>query len=85
MPAARRNSGRVLNREWRVGASHALYHEPGTWYHLLERFPGAFFDRHGYVLFRSEAAFVNCPYLSIGEHVNVRDGIASIPQYTRVK
>lgn len=79
------DTGRSLNREWRAGARHALYHGDGTWYHVLERFPGAFFDRHGYVLFQTEAAFLNCSDLSIGEHVNVRGGISSIPGYRRLR
>ncbi|MGH9365517.1 MAG: hypothetical protein ACRD1B_09690 [Thermoanaerobaculia bacterium] len=76
-----RITGRILNEQWRVRARHALYHRPGTWFHLLERFPGALFDYTGYVLFQTEAAFVNCAHLSIGEHVNVPGGIASMPGY----
>src|SRR5580692_1594148 len=36
-----RPSGKRLNEEWKVGALHALYRKDGTWYNLLERFPGA--------------------------------------------
>lgn len=54
-------SGKKLNDEWGVGAAHALYREDGTWYHVLEKFPGALFDAHGYVLFETETAYRNCP------------------------
>ena len=81
--AMRSGSGRELNQEWQVGAQHALYHHSGTWYHLLERFPGAFFDRHGYVLFPTEGDFVNCRELHIGKHVRVPNGISRIRGYTK--
>jgi hypothetical protein len=80
-----RNVGRELNKEWKVGASHALYSRYGTWYHLLERFPGALFDQFGYVLFHSREEFERCPFLSLGEECNVRKGICKIPGYTRMR
>jgi hypothetical protein len=70
---------------WGVNAQHALYHRDGIWYERLERFPGAFFDENGYVLFESEAAFVQCPYLQITEKVKVPEGIAQIPGYRRMR
>jgi len=51
----------------------------------LNASPGALFDRHGYLLFQTEAAFLNCADLSIGEHVNIRGGIASISGYRRLR
>jgi 5-methylcytosine-specific restriction protein A len=77
--------GERLNREWRVNARHALYHKDGTWYHVLTSFPGALFDPHGYILFRTESEFLNCRYLSIGEEVNVHGHISRIPGYVRVR
>ena len=41
---AARITGRGLNDLWRVRARHALYHRPGTWYHLRERFPVATYN-----------------------------------------
>ena len=79
-----RITGRRLNEEWKVRARHALYREDGRWFHVLERFPGALFDLHGYVVFAAEKAFRNSPYLSIGDEVNVPGGIESIPGYVRV-
>ncbi len=83
----RQVTGRLLNHEWNVNASHALYREDGKWYHRLEFFPGALFDAEGYIVFETEKAFLDCPYLSIGDEVNVRtpNGISSIPGYIRVK
>jgi hypothetical protein len=51
----------------------------------LERFPGAYFDPHGYVLFRTEHEYVSSLYLSIGERVNVKGGISRIPDYRKMK
>jgi 5-methylcytosine-specific restriction enzyme A len=69
-----------------VNAQHALYREDGRWYHVLQRFSGALFDAHGYIVFETECAFRSCPHLSIGEEVNVTHpkGIAAIPGYVRV-
>ncbi len=48
-------TGRELNEKWKVGALHSLYRKNGNWYHLLEKFPGARFDEHGYIVFRTTA------------------------------
>jgi hypothetical protein len=80
-----RPTGRELNSEWGVGAQHALYSRRGTWYHRLERFPGALFDANGFVLFASKRAYEGCSHLNIGQEVNVRGGIASIPGYVKMR
>jgi hypothetical protein len=77
-------NGRTLNREWGVGARHALYHHAGMWYHQLRAFPGALLDRNGYVLFETEHDFRACPHLNIVKDVHVPNGLASIPGYVRV-
>lgn len=76
-----RITGRLLNREWGVQAQHALYHEKGTFYNLLQNFPGAYFDANGYILFQTKEDYVQNPSLQIGRKVNIPDGIASIPGY----
>ena len=83
----RMNSGRQLNDEWEVGARHALFHRDGFWYNNLERFPGALFDPEGYVLFRTQEDYENCPSLKIGAQTNVltERGICDIPEYHLVK
>jgi len=78
-------TGKVLNREWDVGARHALYREDGRWYHTLRQFPGALFDARGYVLFRTRSDYEKCPQLQIGQHVHVPDGISSIPGYVKMR
>jgi 5-methylcytosine-specific restriction protein A len=83
--SGRRWTGKVLNDLWEVHARHALYHKDGTWYETLIRFPGALFDDNGYILFRSEKEYKECPYLSFGLKVNVHNGISSIPGYKRME
>lgn len=79
------NSGARLNEIWNVRAQHALYHKDGIWFMPLERFPGAYFDPHGYILFKTRDEYLNCSFLDIGERVNVKAGIKSIPGYVRVE
>jgi len=82
------NTGRTLNRDWGVNAHHALYRENGTWYHLLERFPGALFDKNGYIVFETEANYRKCSGVFIGKKknwMNVPKGIASLPGYVRAE
>ena len=76
--------GRRLNREWNVGARHALYSERGTWYHHLQRFPGALFDCFGFVVFETEEEYKQCQFLNHGKQLNVPGGISSIPGYVSV-
>lgn len=80
-----RTTGAQLNERWGVGAAHALYIHDGHWYHPLRRFPGALFDRNGYILFQTEEDFRKCPHFSIGKDVSVpKPGISAIPGYVRV-
>jgi 5-methylcytosine-specific restriction protein A len=76
--------GERLNRMWKVGAKHALYCKDGNWYHILREFPGALFDPHGYVLFKTESEFRGCRHLQISDHVHVPDKISNIPTYQPV-
>src|SRR5882672_4354929 len=76
-------TGQQLNDEWKVGARHALYHSDGTWYENLERFPGALFDRYGYVLFETAETFKNSSHLNISKKTNVPRGIARMPGYIK--
>ena len=79
-----RNKGKELNVKWSVNAEHSLYREDGKWYHNLKRFPGALFDRDGYVVFNSESEYRNCKYIKHGNEIHIYEGIKSIPQYIRV-
>jgi hypothetical protein len=78
------NIGKRLNKEWGVNANHALYRENGTWYHNLRHFPGALFDVNGYIIFRTEADYLQCEHLQIGKQLSVPHGISTIPGYIRV-
>jgi hypothetical protein len=78
----RSNSGKQLQREWKIPAQHVLYHHKGAWFHLLERFPGALCDSDGYVLFETDQDFRNCAKLRIGKHVKATQGLKSIRGYT---
>ncbi len=74
-------TGKQLNKEWQVGAHHALFSKEGSWYENLETFPGAFFDPRGYVLFKTEEEYRKNPYIKVGKKTNVPKGIASMPNY----
>ncbi len=80
-----RTDGAYLNDLWGVKAAHALYIHDGHWYHQLRRFPGALFDRNGYILFATEKEYRANPHLSIGKQISIRKpGISAIPGYVRV-
>lgn len=81
----RTGSGRELNRRWNIGAQQAFFHKDGTWFNVLERFPGALCDPHGYVLFGTRNEYDNCPHLKIGRHTNVPGGIHQITTYVRME
>ena len=82
---AKQTTGTYLNELWGVGAAHALYIHDGLWYHQLKRFPGALFDRNGYVVFTTKKGFLKSPYLKIAKRVHIRKpGISGIPGYVQV-
>ncbi len=76
-------TGRQLNKEWGVGARHALFHKDGTWYSNLKKFPGALFDPEGYILFKTEKDYLENPNVSVGKETNIPKGISSLPGYVR--
>lgn len=85
VPIATRTNGAYLNDIWGVSAAHALYIHNGHWYHRLTQFPGALFDRNGYILFATEEDYRSSPYLSMGKQISIRKpGISAIPGYVRV-
>jgi len=82
--AKRTNSGKNLQKKWNVKAAHALYREDGKFYMPLTKFPGAFFDKNGYILFDTEKSYLNHPSLRISKkRVNITNGISSIEGYIR--
>lgn len=72
-----------LSKNWQVEAKQAYFHSEGKQYQLLKEFPGAFFDAEGYILFQTEADFLQNPHMEIGQDVNIPGGIASIPGYVQ--
>ena len=79
-------TGKVLRRRWKIPADHVLYREKGNWYHYLTRFPGAYCDRSGYVIFPSERSYKSATrYLDFGDTVHVPEGIKSMPGYIQVE
>ena len=68
-----------------MDVQHGLYSHNGEWYHYLKSFPGAYFDRNGYVLFRTKEDFESCSALELGQTVHVPGGISSIRGYTKVE
>lgn len=75
--------GNELNKRWKVGARHALYTKKGNWYNHLIRFPGAYFDQNGYVLFETEQDYKNCPEIDIRKRVHPNGQIKIISAMSR--
>jgi hypothetical protein len=78
-----RVTGEQLNRKYRLGARHALYHKDGTFYERLTRFPGVLCDPRGYVRYDTAQQFEKDSQLSIGDKVNIHRTLASHPRYKR--
>ena len=78
---SRSDSGRRINARYRLGARHALYHVDGSFYELIEDFPGFLADPRGFVMYETEEEFVNDPHLDIQEKVHVPAGLANHPRY----
>src|SRR6266571_1333291 len=77
----RRITGDQLNRQFGLGARHALYHKDGTFYERLTAFPGVLCDARGYVSFETRDQFESDPRLEIGQKVNVPRSLSSHPRY----
>jgi hypothetical protein len=79
----RTDTAQHLQELWGVSARHVLYHKDGGYYNHLRRFPGALFDPHGYVVFRTEEGYLSSPHLQHGQQLHVKGGISSMPGYVR--
>ncbi len=76
-----RNKAKTLNDTWKVGAVQVRYSDSGHWYAQLKKFPAAFFDSNGYILFQTEEEYSSAP-MSIGKQVSVpKPGISGMPGY----
>ena len=78
-------NGKECKEIWKIPAEHVLYREDGTWYNALKRFPAALCDANGYILFKTEKAYKECPQLRIGKEVALPEGIVQIPGYVRAR
>lgn len=77
-----RNIAGELARKYKLAVRQQRYSENGEWYHPLVRFPAAFFDKNGYIVFNTREDYESCSYLQLGQDVNViGNGISSIPGY----
>jgi len=89
MTGLRTNSGARLLRQWKIPVIQAMYHKDGNFFMPLERFPGAYCDPNGYVIFPTQTAFDSCKYISIGtstsKRIHVPGGVSSLPGYVRAE
>jgi hypothetical protein len=79
------NSGENLKRRWNIPAVQVRYHKDGTFFMPVDKFPAAFCDPNGYILFKTQEAYENSSYLEIGNRVNIRHGIWKVPGYIHMK
>jgi len=77
--------GTQLAAEEGLPVHQAYYHHEGTWYQRITRFPAALFDREGYVVFRSEDAYLKLPGVNVTQKTHIPKGLPSLPGYTRMK
>lgn len=75
--------GQYLNKLLGINVVHALYRADGKWYHNLKRFPGVLFDDEGYIVFPTEASYINHPKLQRKSDLHVTDGISGLDGYMR--
>ena len=58
--------GMRLAKFYKLDVQSAYSHREGNWYWNLDRFPAAYFDAAGCVVFQTEADYLRCINLSIG-------------------
>jgi hypothetical protein len=82
LPLAR---GADLIRRWKIPARQARFHRDGSWYEGFDRFPAAYCDRYGYVLFGSVDDLRTTPGIRIepSGQVWVPGGISGIAGYRK--
>ncbi len=85
MSSSKTGSGQEYNEKWNVGAKQAFFHKDGTFYMPLNKFPGAFFDPYGYVLFETEREYFDCAevFQAEGPRANIPKGIKTLATYIR--
>ena len=83
VPNDGRQTGRELNSRYRLGLQHALYHQDGTFFETLRKFPGGLLNPRGYVRYDSEEQFRGDSRIKIGRKVNVPGSISTHPRYQK--
>jgi hypothetical protein len=78
-----RPTAKKLTKLLNIDVKHALYDKNGTWYHLLNVFPAALIDKHGYIILKTKNEYKNSKYLSIKKELHIADGIANMPGYIK--
>ena len=89
-----KNPANAMNKKWNVGAKQSNYSKTGDFYNVLKKFPAAFFDNYGYVLFKTKEEYFNTEGVDVHEdrvekgdgqgYTGVRKGISSLVGYVRV-
>jgi hypothetical protein len=86
----RMKTGRFLARRYGMAVRSAYAHNEGNWFWTLKKFPGAYFDAEGCMVFQTEAEYLGCVYLTIGfKNTSVRSkavgmSISDIPGYRKL-
>jgi hypothetical protein len=87
----KKTTGTDLAGFYKIPVKQAHYHNNGNWFWNLKRFPGAYFDDFGYIVFQTEDDYAQCVYLSIGpRNTGIRGknsgmSIADIPGYQKLE
>jgi hypothetical protein len=66
MGGFRTNSGENLKKQWKIPAQQVRYHKDGTFFMPIDRFPAAFCDPDGYIMFNSKQEYENNKQVEIG-------------------
>jgi 5-methylcytosine-specific restriction endonuclease McrA len=83
--ALNRDKAIRLAEAWGVGALQVRYSDDGHWYAVLDRFPAALFDAHGYLLFKTKDDYTGSSHLRIGKQISIpKPGISAVPGYILV-
>ena len=79
-------TGPRLIKWWDMPVRQAKFHRDGWYYDPLTRFPAAYCDCNGFIIFQTQNEFLRCPYVHVfpGGQVNVERGISVIPGYQKV-
>jgi len=77
-------TGKELIWQWSLPVIQARFHREGRWYEHLTKFPAAYCDRYGYVVFMTKDEVQKSPSIHAGKQVEVRGGLSSVAGYVKV-